>query len=106
MLAAGTGQAHDGSGSGGSSSGGGGGSGGGRGEGGGGRGGGNGRAGPLLDRDEFRVVSSFWPEYFPDEVGWCGRRSILCARARWVGVEIDTVGIDIVSVDRVGIDSV
>ncbi|CAM9890244.1 unnamed protein product, partial [Ectocarpus fasciculatus] len=23
--------------------------------------------GPLLDRDEFRIISSFWPEYFPDE---------------------------------------
>lgn len=23
---------------------------------------------PLLDRDEFRIISSIWPEYFPDEV--------------------------------------
>lgn len=61
MLAAGAGRGHDGSG--------GGGRGGGRGAGGG--GGGGGRGGPLLDRDEFRVVSSFWPEYFPDEV-MCG----------------------------------
>ncbi|CAN0075799.1 unnamed protein product [Ascophyllum nodosum] len=31
-------------------------------------GGGSGRPrGPLLDRDEFRVISSFWPDYFPDE---------------------------------------
>lgn len=35
--------------------------------GGGGRGGGA-WAGPLLDRDEFRLISTFWPEYFPDEV--------------------------------------
>lgn len=27
-----------------------------------------GRRGPLLDRDEFRLISSYWPEYFPDEV--------------------------------------
>eukprot|EP00903_Cladosiphon_okamuranus_P021304 g19575.t1 len=33
---------------------------------GGGRGGAGGR-GPLLDRDEFRLISSYWPEYFPDE---------------------------------------
>lgn len=33
-----------------------------------GRGGAGGR-GPLLDRDEFRLISSYWPEYFPDEVG-------------------------------------
>lgn len=32
-----------------------------------GRGGAGGR-GPLLDRDEFRLISSYWPEYFPDEV--------------------------------------
>lgn len=45
------------------------GSGGGRGGGGGWGGGQGGRGrGPLLDRDEFRVISSYWPEYFPDEV--------------------------------------
>lgn len=32
-------------------------------------GGGGGRRGPVLDRDEFRVMNTFWPEYFPDEVG-------------------------------------
>ncbi|CAM9839203.1 unnamed protein product [Pylaiella littoralis] len=35
----------------------------------GGGGGGGGRRGPALDRDEFRLISSFWPEYFPDEGG-------------------------------------
>eukprot|EP00752_Nemacystus_decipiens_P013307 g11787.t1 len=29
--------------------------------------GGAGVPGPLLDRDEFRLISSYWPEYFPDE---------------------------------------
>ena len=63
MRAAGAGRAPGGSGGGGGIGGGGGGRGGG-----GGGGGGRERSAPLLDRDEFRVVSSFWPEYFPEEV--------------------------------------
>eukprot|EP00904_Undaria_pinnatifida_P002232 jgi/Undpi1/12009/HiC_scaffold_4.g01708.m1 len=62
MRAAGAGRAPGGSCGGGGIGGGGGGRGGG-----GGGGGGRERSAPLLDRDEFRVVSSFWPEYFPEE---------------------------------------
>lgn len=33
-----------------------------------------------MDRDEFRLISIYWPEYFPDEVSLC------CATVLHVGV--------------------